>query len=82
MSGRSRKQFTLPGIGLLRPCPGAKPRKGAHGRVPGGQALVHEAQPSLKGIWAHLPVSPPTTGGVVGVMYSVSWVVARDVDPG
>lgn len=40
-----REQFTLSGIGLPGPRPGARPGEGAQGRASGGLALVHGARP-------------------------------------
>lgn len=45
MKRTSREQFTLPGIGLPGPRPGARPGEGARGRASGGRALVHGARP-------------------------------------
>ncbi|KAL4006357.1 guanylate cyclase activator 1 [Sarotherodon galilaeus] len=42
-------QFALPGIGLLGPCPGARPGEGAQGQASGGRALVLARHSPKKG---------------------------------
>lgn len=55
-------QFTLAGIGLLGPQPGAMPGEGAPRRVSGGRSLKRQHGPAFY---------RPTTGGAVRVGCSV-----------